>query len=110
MPELAPDSVHTVPIDATGEVATFEISGDWDPAYTIGLNVDGDEAASYAVDLGGKDHNDDTITWFTDETEYDSTARISDAWIQAEEWLRVRVTTAAATAGSEATIYVARGV
>lgn len=107
MPQLSVNSVQTVSIDATGEVATYEISGTHPPAQTIGLNIDADEAIDLAVDLGVDDESTDTITWFDDAVTYTGTATIRDAWVQAEEWIRIRVTTAG-TAGSQATIYLAR--
>lgn len=107
MAQLPPNTVNTVSIDSTGEIATFHLSDTDEPAHTIGLNLDGDEAASYAVDLGAQDSGEST-TWFTDEVTYDSVSQIRDGWVQAEERLRIRVTTAA-SAGSEATLYLARG-
>lgn len=108
MPNLPVNNVQTVSIDATGEVATYEISGTHPPAQTIGLNIDADEAIDLSVDVGVDDRSTGTITWFDDAVTYTSTSTVRDAWVQAEEWLRIRVTTAG-TAGSEATIYLARG-
>lgn len=109
MAQEATNSIETLPIDSTGELAHFRITNpmDDDPP-TVGLNIDGDEAASYAVDVGGRNNESDPITWFTDEATYSSTSRVSDAWIQTETFMRIRVTSAA-SAGSEATLYVAQG-
>lgn len=110
MPQLPTNSIETVAIDSTGELAHFRITGpmDDDPP-TVGLNIDGDASASYAVDVGSRNDDADPITWFTDEATYSSTTDVSDAWIQTETYMRIRVTSAA-TAGSEATLYVAKGV
>lgn len=108
MPEFSVNTVQTVPIDATGEVATYEISSTWASAKTVGLNIDADEAIDVSVDIGGENASDGTKTWFTDEVTYLSTDTIRDSWVQAEEWLRIRITTAASD-GSEATVYIARG-
>lgn len=107
MPELEVNETHTVSIDSTGEVATFDVKESHAHDETIGLNIDGTEATDYAVDLGGPDGNGG-ITWFTGEVTYSSTAEVRDGWQQAEKYIRIRVTTAASS-GSEATIYLARG-
>lgn len=113
MAELALDTVHTVSIDETGELARFQVSGDWDTEMAIGLNISSDTdgvTASYAVDLGGSNVGDGEPTWVAeDEATYTGVESVSDGWYQTEEWLRVRVTDAAA-AGEEATLYVSRGV
>lgn len=107
MPELEVNEAHTVSIDATGEVATFDTEESRAHDKTIGLNIDGDDTADYEIDIGGPDGSGG-ITWFTGEVTYSSTAEVRDGWQQAERYVRIRVTTAA-SAGSEATIYLARG-
>jgi hypothetical protein len=109
MPEYSPNTVQTVGIDVTGEIASYEISGTWGPAQTIGLNIDANEAIDLSVDLGAQNEADESITWFDDAVTYSQVTSVRDGWVQAEEWIRLRVTTAAATAGSEATVYLARG-
>lgn len=107
MAQLPTNSLETLPIDSTGELAHFKVTGplDDDPA-TIGLNIDGTDTASYAVDVGAK-WDDGTFKWFTDELTFSSTSSVSRGWTQAEPYLRIRVTSAGA-AGSEATVYVAK--
>lgn len=108
MSELNPNNTETVPIDGTGEIARYEVSTPSGGAPTIGLNIDGDDVASYAVDVGGSDSDDEATVWFNDEVTYTDVSSVSDGWVQAEEWVRIRVTSAA-TAGSEAVVYLARG-
>lgn len=100
----------TKAIDATGELAVFQIRANTDPdAKHIGLNIDGDEAASYAVDVGAPD-GEGGVRWISqNEAEYTDSASVSDGWRQTEKYLRIRVTTAAATTGSSADLYVSRG-
>ena len=97
-------------IDATGELAVFEIREDVDPdSKHVGLNIDGGEAASYAVDVGAPD-GDGNVVWISqNEAEYTDTADVSDGWRQTEKYMRIRVTTAAPTAGTTADVYVSRG-
>lgn len=108
MPNSPLNTVQTVSIDEAGEIARFEISRTWAPAYTIGLNIAGEATADYAVDIGGINAEDTEPTWFEDEVTYDATDEVRDSWVQVEEWVRIRVTGPAA-AGTEATLYVARG-
>lgn len=108
MAEHSVNTIQTVSIDSTGEVAAYEAKGSWGTEKTIGLNIDATEAVDWAVDIGGEDESTETVTWFTDAVTYASTDTVRDSWVQAEEWLRIRVTTAG-SAGSEATIYLARG-
>jgi|GEM_PF-7106711 hypothetical protein len=107
MTDLDPNQAHTVPIDETGDIATIDVKDSQAHDETIGLNIDGDADAAYAVDVGGP-NGDGGIEWFSDEVTYGLTSRVSDGWVQAEKYVRVRVTDPATT-GSEATLYLARG-
>lgn len=121
MPELEPNRTHNVPIDATGEVATFRLAR---PATAntderlIEFFVDGTAAASYQVEFGNRRaedfHNrieDPTdIKWYTDpDYVFTNTADVSRSWYQAMERVRIVVTTAA-TAGATADITISEGL
>ena len=100
-------SFVTLPIDSTGELAHFKVTSPLDDvAPTVGLNLDGTDTASYAVDVGAK-RDDGTFKWFSNEATYSSTTGFTDGWVQAEPYFRIRVTSAGAS-GSEATIYVGK--
>ena len=102
------NSVHTVSIDETGELAIIDVGGSDAHSQAVGLNIDGvgGAEAAYAIDLGERDADGNPV-WF-DETEYDATDRVRDAWRQAQRYLRIRVTSAA-PADSDARLYVSRG-
>lgn len=110
MPELSPNEIHTVPIDSTGEIATIEATESRAHDATVGINIEGDAAASYEVYVGGDD-GAGGIKWFDGgaaEATYTDSQYVSDGWRQSEQYIRVDVTTAAA-AGNEARLYIARG-
>ena len=114
---LATDRVHTLPIDATGEIARFDVSvpGSHKPerSATIELTIDGDATADYSVEFGSLDAVDgeDMIHWFgvPDDFSYASTAYVDDAWVQSREYVRIMVDTAAAS-GNEARVVLTYGV
>lgn len=99
-------TVETVPIDATGEVLRFEASGVYDSVKRVDLNLDGGESADYAVDVGVDANDDGTITWFDEHSTHTGVTSVRDGWDQTEPWLRIRVTTASATSGMEATVFL----
>lgn len=100
-----------VPIDTTGALSDF--AGDGvirvEGPADIGLQIDATAQADYAIDVGVR-QDDGSIRWFTGEIEYlqadMDTTTISDAWVHVAEYLRLRVTAAAAT-GETADIYLA---
>lgn len=106
MPERAVGVAHTVGIDSTGEVATFDLGDAPSQGHVVSLNIDGTTAADYAVDIGVRD-GDGGTKWYTDEETYSASA-ISDAWKQSDRFLRLRVTSAAG-AGDTADIAVSAG-
>ena len=111
---IATDRVHTLPIDATGELARFAVSGSHNLARsaTIELSIDGDAPASYSLEFGSIDAEDgeSTIHWFgvPDDFSYSSTDYVEDAWTQSRRYIRIMVEEAA-TAGSEARVVVTYG-
>lgn len=100
-------SVTTLPIDATGELAHYGITGD--DRCLVAVHLDGTEAASYRIEFGVYDDTE-TPQWFTadDSYTYSSTATISDSWMQCEQLMRI-VVTSAASSGATADVYVSRG-
>ena len=111
---LATDRVHTLPIDATGELARFAVSGSHNLARsgTIELTIDGDAPADYSLEFGSIDAVDgeSMIHWFPvpDDFSYASTDYVEDAWVQSRRYVRIMVDTAA-TSGSEARVVVTYG-
>lgn len=111
---LATDRVHTLPIDATGELARFAVSGSHNLARsaTIELTIDGDAPASYSLEFGSIDAEDgeSTIHWFDvpDDFTYPSTGHVDDAWVQSRRYVRIMVDEAA-PADSEARVVVTYG-
>lgn len=97
---------HEVSIDSTGEIARFDLGDSPSQAHVVSLNLEAAATASYAVDVGVRDG--DGVRWFEGEATYADTDAISDAWEQADRYLRVRVTSAAA-ADETATIAVSTG-
>jgi len=87
-----------VAIDATGTV--FEIKAEY--ASTIALHLAGDDTADYAVDV-----SPDGSAWFNSVSTYAGTADIDAVLTRPEAYLRLRVTTPAATAGATAEVYAA---
>ena len=112
---IATDRVHTLPIDATGELARFAVSGSHNLARsaTIELSIDGDAAADYHLEFGSIDAVDgeDTIHWFgvPDDFSYASTDYVEDAWTQSRRYIRIMIDSAAPS-GSEARVVVTYGV
>ena len=108
MTERTTNTAHTVPIDEQGEIARFQIvrSG-ISRRKVVSLNIDGEATADYAVDVGGEDANGD-INWFDNEETYDDTDDVSDAWVQSDQWLRIRVTDPAPD-DNDATLLVSEG-
>ena len=110
---LATDRVHTLPIDATGELARFAVGGGpgFSRTSTLELRIEGDAAAAYHLEFGLEDSEDrDTIHWYEvpDDFAYASTTTVEDAWQQSRRFVRVMVDEAA-TAGSTATVSLAYG-
>lgn len=122
MPKLQPNPAHTVPIDSTGEIATFVFarpSGDSTTIRLVELFLKSNTPASYRVEFGtrtAEEYNDrydeeGDIEWFTvpGEYEYAATTGFYASWYQAIERIRI-VVTEPALANSTATIAVANGV
>lgn len=88
-------------ISAQGDIIVLHVR----EAPQVGLQIEATAEADYAVDVGP-----DGTTWFENVETYEAanedTTRIDDGWTQPEEWLRVRVS-AAAAAGETADVYVA---
>lgn len=111
---LSTDRVHTFPIDVTGELARFAVSGSHNLARsaTIELTIDGDAPADYSLEFGSIDADDgeSTIHWFPvpGDFTYGSTDYVEDAWVQSRRYIRIMVDSAA-PAGSEARIVVTYG-
>lgn len=105
------DRVYTPQIDATGEIARYMVADLPEKVY-VELKIDGDEAASYIVEFGSRDIDDaSTIHWFEhpDRSTYASGTSFANEWDQSQQYLRIRVTDPAVTAGSEARIVVSYG-
>lgn len=105
------DRTYTLPIDAAGEIARYKVADLPEKLY-VELRIDGDEAASYTVEFGSRDIDDSsTIHWFEhpDRSTYASGTTFTNEWDQSQQYLRIRVTDPAATAGSEARIVVSYG-
>lgn len=98
--------VYEESIEATGSIAELDLedAGRTGRGLHIGLNIEGSEAASYAIDVGGPDGNGG-IHWFTDVQTYDGVSEVADAWTHTARYLRLRVTSAA-SAGSTAQVYL----
>lgn len=106
-----PNRPYTVDIDATGEVAQYQIITGGTPrrVKTVSLNISGSEAASYQVEFGEMDAESGEIEWYDpSEYAYTSTTSVHDGWVQSETYLRILVT-GAATAGATASISVSSG-
>jgi len=86
----------TVPIDSTGDLVTIEAEGD----TLVSLDIDGDAAADYALDLGP---TEDTNANTAEET-YSGTD-IHDVFRVGDRYLTVRCSSSAG-AGDEATITI----
>lgn len=104
---LKPNKVRQISIDEEDSFV-FEVKDTWTHSKRVSLKIDGDEAASYAVDLGVESEGSDEIEWFDDEVTYDSKADINDQWAQAERYLRLRITDPA-SADSDARLSVSTG-
>ena len=86
----------TVPIDNTGDLVTVEVQGN----ALVSLDIAGDAAADYAIDVGPTKATDAN----TAEETYSGTD-IHDAFHLGDRYLTVRCTEAATT-GAEATITI----
>lgn len=102
---MGTNTTWSIPIGATGEVLRYNAIGKYDAAKRLGFHLDGDEAADYSIDVGVDANGDGTVKWFDDYATYSSKSSIHDGWDWSEQWLRIRVTTAASS-GSEATVYL----
>lgn len=76
------------PIDTTGVIVEAEIPGD----ALVSLNVEGTVATDYQLDVSA-----DGETWFEAEATYTGTDSVSDVFELGDRYLRLRVTSAAAT-------------
>jgi hypothetical protein len=87
---------ETVSIDSTGDLLTVEVEGD----VLVSLDIDGDAAADYALDLGST--TDTTVNTAADTY---SGSEIHDSFHVGDRYLTVRCTSAAG-ANDEATITI----
>jgi hypothetical protein len=85
------------PIDETGAIATL----DTEYQDALAVHISGGEAAAYALDV-----SPDNETWFEGAATYSGSA-IDAVEHRPEAYVRVRVTTAATTAGTTADVYLA---
>jgi hypothetical protein len=84
-------------IDATGVIVEADVSY----ASDVGLHLTGTDTADYAVDV-----SPDGSTWFQGVDTFSATDDIDTVLTRPEAKLRVRVTSAAATGGATADVYV----
>lgn len=87
--------------DSDGEPIELRISG----GREIALHIEGDEAASYAVEAGVR-LEDGSVRWFDTDQTYDAAGTVNDRWTHPEQLVRVIVTAAAETADSTADVYL----
>lgn len=83
-------------IDSAGVLAEMQIDG----ADVLEVNIQGDESATYQLFISPTGTN-----WYP-STEYPSTTTVDDVRDTAARFVRLEVTTAAATAGMTANFYL----
>lgn len=109
-PNLLPNRSHDVAIDTEGEIARVEIRIASRGGQLADVELEADEPASYAIEVGTPEGDGDGIHWFETEpaAEFDDVEALSDTFFTPKTWLRV-VVTDAAPAGETATISISRG-
>lgn len=104
---LEANIVHNLAIDSVGEIGQWQARVNHEEGGIVGLNIEGTASASYEVDVGVRD-GAGGIQWFGPEASYSTVTSVSDGWQQAEQYIRIRVTSAA-TSGATADVAVSRG-
>lgn len=104
------NNTYSLPIDTEGEIARFKVAGGSSVA-TVSVNVDADAIASYSIEFGVEDADDENlIHWFIipGDYRYNDTNGFADSWEQVQKYFRVMIDSPA-TAGTEARVAISYG-